>query len=87
MTISAMEVTSGRYISGPGVCEELGRELCLISAKKVYLMGGRRALEAVLPRLELTLTGAGIGYEIGIFEGFCTRGSAQRHAQAMKGAG
>ena len=87
MTVSAMEVTSGRYISGPGVCEELGRELCLISAKKVYLMGGRRALEAVLPRLELTLTGAGMGYKIGIFEGFCTRESAQRHAQAMKASG
>ena len=47
MTVPAMEVTSGRYISGPGVCEELGRELCLISAKKVYLMGGRRALAAI----------------------------------------
>ncbi|MEI3085467.1 MAG: hypothetical protein V8S87_05360 [Oscillospiraceae bacterium] len=52
MTASAMEITCGRYIQEPGACRFLAGELKLISAKKAYIMGGRRALEAALARME-----------------------------------
>jgi len=87
MAATAMEVTSGRYISGRGVCSELGKELKLISAGKVYLLGGRRALEAVLPKLEPCLAEEGIGCHVRCFEGYCTYEKARLHALELQKLG
>lgn len=87
MATTAMEVTSGRYISGENVCEELGKELRLLSVKKVYLLGGARALEAVLPRIEAGLAEEGIEWQVGHFEGYCTYEKAGFHAERLRASG
>ena len=85
--ISAMEVTSGRYISDQNASAYLGQELKLLSVKKAYLMGGKRALEAALPKLEPSLKEEGIPYQVAEFSGYCTYESAQYHAEKMKTEG
>ena len=87
MTASAMEITCGRYIQEPGACRFLAGELKLISAKKAYIMGGRRALEAALARMEESLKAGGIDYHVAVFEGYCTYGNARAHADAALAAG
>ncbi len=84
--VSAMEVTSGRYIGERHACAYLGEELKLLSAHSVYLLGGRHALEAVLPQIEPLLKAERISYRVAVFEGYCTYEAAQLHAQKMKDA-
>ena len=87
MTAAAMEITCGRYIQEPGACRFLAGELKLISAKKAYIMGGRRALEAALARMEESLKAGSIDYHVAVFEGYCTYGNARAHADAALAAG
>ena len=83
---SAMEATSGRYISARHSCTDLGEELKLLAVKKVYLLGGRRALASVLPRIEPALKEARISYQVAVFEGYCTYEAAHFHAEKLRAA-
>lgn len=85
--ISAMEVTSGRYISESNACVHIGEELKLLSAKKVYVLGGNHALAAVLPKIEPVLKEDGILYHVATFEGYCTYEAAEVHAQKLMECG
>ena len=50
-------------------------------------MGGRRALEAALARMEESLKAGSIDYHVAVFEGYCTYGNARAHADAALAAG
>ncbi|MBQ2959805.1 MAG: iron-containing alcohol dehydrogenase [Oscillospiraceae bacterium] len=87
MLASAMEVTTARYIYEIDATKYLGGELRLLHRKKVYILGGRRALNAALPRIEPSLIDEGIQFEVGIFEGYCTYENAQAHAMLLHASG
>ncbi len=82
-----MEVACGRYISENNACSCLGEEIRLLSCKKPYILGGKHALEAALPKIEQSLRDSGISYEVGVFEGFCTYENAERHADMLQSKG
>lgn len=82
-----MEVTTGRYIAENEAVNYLGSELRLLKRTKVYILGGRRALEAALPRMEASLKEEALQYCVGIFEGYCTYDNAQKHAMALHASG
>lgn len=87
MLASAMEVTTARYIYEADAIEHLGSELRLLKRSKVYILGGHRALQAALPKIQVSLVDEGIQYELGIFEGYCTYENAQKHAMLLQAAG
>lgn len=87
MLASAMEVTTARYIAEKNAIDYLGSELRLLKRSKVYILGGHRALQAALPRIEESLKGEGLQYEVGVFEGYCTYENAQLHAMMIQASG
>lgn len=87
MFASAMEVSCSRYISEPGACNYLGTEIKLLNRKKVYILGGKKALEAVLSKIELSLSQESLQYEVGVFEGYCTYDNAAFHAKRLQDTG
>lgn len=87
MLASAMEVTGSRYVGETGALSYIGGELRLLDRKKVYILGGKRAMAAALPQIELSLKDEQLQFEAGIFEGYCTYDNAAMHAQRLLAAG
>ncbi len=87
MLASAMETTGARYIGECGALKYIGSELRLLDRKKVYILGGRRALEAALPQMEEVLKQDKVDYKVGVFEGYCTYDNARRHAGELEATG
>ena len=87
MLASAMEVTCGRYICENDACSHLGEEIKLIQGRKPYVLGGKRALEAALPKVEKSLDESQLNYTVNVFEGYCTYDNAEKHAARIKESG
>lgn len=87
MLASAMEATGSRYIGESGAVKYIGSELKLLDRKKVYILGGKRALEAALPKMEEALKEEKLDYRVGEFSGYCTYDNAGRHACELVTAG
>ena len=71
------------YISEPGALKKAG-EVFGKYGKKVYIIGGKTALEKTWDTLEPSLKNAGIRYQIAEYEGYPTEANAGRHAAAAK---
>lgn len=84
MLASAMEVTGGRYICENDACAWLGEEIRLIRGRKPYILGGRHALEAAMPKIEKSLKDNRLDYVVGVFEGYCTYDNAAKHATVIR---
>lgn len=80
----AMEVCSGRYYQSVDACKYLGEELKRLQVKKAYILGGKRALAQVLPKIEKSMREEGIDFETGLFEGYCTYENARKHVERLQ---
>lgn len=82
----AIKFGAGRYRQGKGVLAEAGEEIRRFG-KKIYIVAGPRAFDAVKDRLLPGLRRAGMEYEIEIYTGVCCHEKAKACAERCKKAG
>lgn len=83
---NAIKFGAGRYQQGIGLLEKCGAELKRFG-KKVYIVSGVRAFEAVKERLLPSLEREEINYVVEIFEEACSYKAAEECAQKCLEAG
>ena len=66
----------GRYIQASGAAGFAGREIRKRGNSKVFILGGKKALDIALERVEPSLAKEKITYQIEIFQGHCTLAKA-----------
>ena len=79
----AIKFGAGRYRQGRGVLREAGRELKRLG-KRLYLLAGRQALDAVRDVLLESIEVSGLSYEIEVYEGSCSYEAAKRSAERCR---
>ncbi|MBP2654462.1 MAG: iron-containing alcohol dehydrogenase [Firmicutes bacterium] len=72
-------ISPGRYVQGPEVIKDLGREIAGYG-KKALVLGGRSGIIAVRDSLEASLADSGIAFQIANFGGECSRQEIDRIA-------
>lgn len=83
---TAIKFGAGRYRQGTGILEEAGREIRRFG-QKAFVLAGRRAWQAVQPRLEPALAAAGLDYVVEFYAGPCSYEAAAEYAARCKAAG
>lgn len=80
---SPVMLGSGRYIQGPGVIHQIGKE-ALYFGKKVLIITGQTAWQIVGQEVSKSLNESGINFRIHSFSGYCSYGNVSAIAEKAK---
>ncbi len=83
---TAIKFGAGRYRQEAGLLKDCGEEIARFG-RKVYIIAGKRAWDAVKDQLVPSMEKAGVTYVLEIYGGKCSYESAERLANVCRGHG